>query len=345
MFCRFLLPIVLVCSFVTNALAMNSDNPFGKTMTINIGTDIDWEIDNDARLATKSVGDGKGAYYHLQYDNEKLSLFVSTDSNGLKPKKFNQLEVMDVQIDGKQSPLFKWCLANQERHDRFLQQGLIVRKNVCLVNGDFGRFEMQISRDFLRSLQNGKSLLIVLKPFRTPLRLNYDIRDFKDVHLALNSKPEPPVPAVTETTVVEKPVKKPKKAKPCWVNPPASYKKIKPMPYNCDDTAQKKKAEKNMAWLVKQEKEKAAEAEKQRKLAEQKKQKELEEKLKREQALKAEAAAIAASMEKQAELGSEVAKKMVEVCEKFWKNGEHRCYCQKYIEYAPAEIQARSDCE
>ena len=87
-----------------------------------------------------------------------------------------------------------------------------------------------------------------------------------------------------------------------------------------------------------------AEKEKQRKLAEQKKQKELEEKLKREEKLKAEAAAIAASEAKRARIKDEITQKMLAVCEKYWSKGEHRCYCQNYIEHAPAEIQAKANC-
>ena len=104
-----------------------------------------------------------------------------------------------------------------------------------------------------------------------------------------------------------------------------------------------------MTNLVNQEKERqrklAAEKEKQRKLAEEQKQKALAAKLKEEERLQAEAAAIAASQAKQAQIDSEITQKMVGVCEKYWNKGEHRCYCQKYIDHAPAIIQASSTCE
>ena len=101
--------------------------------------------------------------------------------------------------------------------------------------------------------------------------------------------------------------------------------------------------------LVNKEKEKekklAAEKEKQHKLAEEKKQKELAEKLKQDELIQVEAAAIAASQAKQAEIGGEITAKMLKVCEKYWNKGEHRCYCEKYIEHAPKSVQDSSTCQ
>jgi len=350
MFNRFFVSVFIMCVFSFNVLAKNNDNPFAKTESLNIGKDISWEIDNEAVLATKSISDGKGNYYHLQFDNKQLELSISSDADGLSPKKFSQLEIKDVKIDGKQNSLFRWCLNNQQRHNRFLQQGLKVKKNICTVNGNAGNFVMSLNKNTLTSLQQGAHLLILLKPFRTPLELHYDISDFNDMYISLNTKPEPFVAIEVPAKVV---VEKPKKAmtaakKKCWVAPPVKYKKINSVEYDCDNATEKKDAE---AWLSKQVNQKkaiqqklAVESERQRKLAEQKKQKELAEKLKQEELLQLEAAAIAASEAKRAEIGGEIAQKMIKMCDKYWSKGEHRCYCQKYIEHAPAEIQANSTC-
>ena len=59
----------------------------------------------------------------------------------------------------------------------------------------------------------------------------------------------------------------------------------------------------------------------------------------------AEEAAIAASVVKQSQLGDEITQKMLKMCDKYWSKGEHRCYCQKYIEHAPSGIQANSSCK
>lgn len=344
MFKRLFVSALVLCTLSFNVLA-RSDNPFAKNDTLNIGKDVAWNIDKEAVIATKSAADNKGTYYHLQFDNKQIKLIITSDAGGNSPKKFNQLEIKDIKVDGKQAPLFKWCLNNQQRHKRFLQQGLTVKKDVCIIDGTSGSFTMRLNKDTLVSLQEGSRMTIMLKPFRTPLELNYDISDFKDMYLAMNAKPAPvaavAVPATTQAAA------KPKKK--CWAGAPPEYKNIKSIEYDCDDASSRMKAEAQVTSLVNQEKEKqrklAAEKEKQRKLAEEKKQKELAAKLKEEELLQAEAAAIAASEAKQAQLDSEITQKMLSVCEKYWNKGEHRCYCEKYIEHAPSSIQASSTCK
>ena len=60
--------------------------------------------------------------------------------------------------------------------------------------------------------------------------------------------------------------------------------------------------------------------------------------------LAAEKAAIEESNAKQAAISSEIANKMIAVCKKKWAQGEHRCYCEKYISHAPKNIQETSTC-
>jgi len=329
--------LFILCFLGFNVLA--ADNPFAKKDVLNIGKDVSWKIDKKAVLAEKSIADGKGTFYHMVFDNKQLEVNISSDEAGTSPKKFNQLEVKNIKIDGKQSPLFRWCLNNQERHSRFLQQGLSVKKDICVIDGNAGTFVMRLNRDTLKSLQSGRRLSIMLKPFRTQLVLNYNISDFKDMYLALNAKPAP----VIKKAVTVKPIRK------CWAGAPPKYSKIKSVEYDCNDPAARADAEGRVMKLVNKEKEKekklAAEKGRKRKLAEDKKQKELAEKLRQEERLQAEAAAIAASQAKQAEIGGEITTKMVKMCEKYWSKGEHRCYCQKYIEHAPKSIQASSTCK
>lgn len=350
MFNQIFVSFFVLCLLCFNVSAKNSNNPFAKNESLNIGTEFSWKIDKKSVLATKSASDEKGNYYHLQFDNKQLKLIISSDAKGVVAKKFSQLEIKDVKIDGKQSLLFKWCLNNQQRHDRFLQQGLAVKKNICSIDGNAGSFVMSLNKDTLLSLQNGKRLSIILSPFRTPLDLNYDISDFKDMQLALNAKAVPVAVVVPAKQAAKKTNKK------CWAGPPAKYKNIKQVEYDCDDETEKKEAETRVIKLVNQEKAKeqklaaiaaanTAERELQKKLAEEKNRKALVAKLEQEEKLQMEAAAIAASEIKQAQLSGEITQKMLKVCDKYWGKGEHRCYCQKYIEYAPASIQASSTCE
>jgi len=349
--------IVLSC-FGSNVSAMRADDPFAKSESVRIGTDISWLINKQTTVATKTVGDDKGSFYHLQFDNKQLKLFISSDASGVTARSFDQLEVKDVLIDGKQSPLFKWCLRNQESHSRFLQQGLSVKKNICSIDGRQGVFIMRLNKDTLVSLQKAEKLQVLLKPFRTPLWLNYDISDFTTMQAALNSVPVNPSAAASSepntavriaiaTATVAAPAKAKKK---CITKPPADYKKIKVIEYDCADTAAKKNAEAALAAQVNEEKAK------QKRLAEEKKQKELtlkkleQEKelalkLEQEKILAAETAAIAASEARLLEINDGITQKMLKVCEKYWRKGEHRCYCEKYIDYAPSRIQASSTCE
>ncbi len=115
-------------------------------------------------------------------------------------------------------------------------------------------------------------------------------------------------------------------------SPSAPYN-IKPVEYDCGHQPAKKKAETRVISLVKQEKakqqksaaiaaESTAERERQRKLLEQRKQKALAEKRKQEEKLQLEAAAIAASEVKQAQLNDEITQKMLKLCDKSWRKGE-----------------------
>lgn len=326
---------------VSQALGMNIDNPFGKIETLDVGNDVAWNVDKANGSARKSA-ELKGTWYHLEFDNRQLVMQLSNDQAGNDPKSFTQLEVKELSIDGKSSALFQWCLNNQQRHNRFLQQGLAVKKDICKVDGGAGKFVMKLDRDTLAQLKQSSSLAVVLKPYRTPLEVSYDMADFNAMTSALNAKPASVAAAAT-------PAAKPAvAAKKCEASAPAQYKSIKPVVYNCDDAGAKTAAESSINKQVAQEKDRqeklAAEKEKQRKAAEARKQKELELQLANEKKLQAEAAALAASEAKQAQLNSEITNKMVDMCSKFWSKGESRCYCEKYIEFAPSGIKPNPSC-
>ncbi len=362
---------LLICNA---AVAAGSDDPFAKNDRINIGKNISWKIDQQAVLATKSTSDDKGVYYHLGYDNKQIKLALSDDAKGLKLKQFSQLEVIDVKIDGKQAAIFKWCLNNQQRHNRFLQQGLSVKNNVCVINSDGSSFIMRLNKDTLQMLQQAKRLSIVIEPFRTPLELNYDISDFADMTLVLNSRVEETIIAAPNEGKPEQRKSEKQKVenrqvenRRCWAGPPAEYKNIKSVEYDCLDEASRKDAEAWVTKLVVAEKKKrqanhqsvqaakkkaaekkravALEKEKKRKSAEVNKKNRLAEKALQNTTLQAETAAIAASQANQLKINDEITQKMVNVCRKHWDKGEHRCHCQKYIEHAPSNIQANSSCK
>lgn len=323
--------------------ASANNNPFEKKILVNIGSDAAWKIENGQ--ATKSGKDKNGLYYHLVFNKKQLQLIITKDKAGQQPKQFTQYGVQDVLVDGKQMPLFKWCLTHQERHHRYLQQDLAVKNDICIVDGEQGMFTVNLNRSTLELLENGKRLVFMIKPYRTPVKLNIDLTDFQNMIAAMVVKPTP--------AARPEPVVKAKVEKKCWAGPPANFSKIKAVEYECNNPRSKKDAELEIIKLVNEQKaiEKQAVLAKQKSLKE-KQQRELEAKRKKEETLrqqeaqrKAEADAIAASEAKKSVLSSEITIKMVGMCKKFWDKGEHRCYCQKYIDYAPAAIKAGSTCK
>ncbi|MCK5664269.1 MAG: hypothetical protein KAI17_12330, partial [Thiotrichaceae bacterium] len=253
---RFLTALLILCLFSLNVSAKNSDDPFAKNQKLEVGKDVRWDIDKTAVLATKSVSDDRGAYYHLRFNNKQLELIVSSDANGLSPKNFSNLEVKSFEIDGKQAPLFLWCLNNQNRHSRFLQQGLSVKKNICEIKGEAGRFVINLNRDTLVSLQKGHQLSVVIKPYRTPVEINYDISDFEEMTSALNTKSKP-VATPGIATIPGAGVSAKVMATPdmkCWAKPPEQYKTINAIKYSCADTAAKLDAEMGINNQVNQKK-------------------------------------------------------------------------------------------
>ncbi len=324
------------------------NNPFERMVVVNIGDGVPWHIKDGT--AVKTSKDIKGQYFRLTFNKKQLRLTISIDEAGEKPVTYNQFGVTDVQIDGKRLPLFTWCLDNQERQNRFLRQGLSVKDNRCVINGKQGEFILQMDRTTLDSLNKGKYLSFVVKPYRTRLKVNFELTDFQRMSTALFVKP-----VIRADAARLKKQAAPVERK-CWARPPARYSKIKSVKYSCNNAVAKKAAKNQIIALVK----KAGLREKQRALAEQKKLKaiqeknkhELDVKRKKQEALRRQQAQhqleIAAKVNTEAKaskLISEITLKMVGMCRKIWDKGENRCYCQKYIDFAPASIKASSTCK
>jgi len=113
----------------------------------------------------------------------------------------------------------------------------------------------------------------------------------------------------------------------------------------------KSSANENINTQVKEEKERRditakIETEKERKhaaLLAAKKRKEDAQQLKAEIA-RMEATTVPVSRIKDKKLEDVIAKKMLVICNKKWAVGEHRCYCQKYIKFAPPGIKPNPSC-
>ena len=339
--------ISLAILFTSSQVIAKSPNPFDKTIMVTAGHDVTWQFGE--QTATKSVKGADGTWYHLFYDGLRLRLRLtgSRQDSQFAAKQFEEFAVYDVKIDGKRMDVFQWCLNNQEKHNRFLQQGLTVKKEVCQNLGEQGSYVMRLTKETIDRLNEGNTIEYELKPFRTKVQVKFSIDDFDNVNnefkkqyeakLAASRPKAEPTP-VAPVVSVAAPKPKPK----CKIGPPEGFAEVETISYDCDDVAAKNSARAlvdSEVNTIREKRNKAeAEAARMRKEAE-------AARLAKEEALRKEQEALAASAAIQAELSSDIAKKMIAVCEKKWAEGEHRCYCEKYIEYAPASIKADSSCK
>lgn len=346
-----ILTMIMALVMCLPMLSWANDNPFDKGESVNIGSSNAWNIKDKA--ATRSGSDSDN-FYHLFFDLKQLRLRVTdgAEDSEASAKQYQQFAVEDVMVDGKRLPLFQWCLVNQQRHSRFLQQGLKVKQDVCNNRGEKGSFIMRLNAATLDALKTGQTLSFVLKPFRTSVEVNFDISDFSDMLANLTATLMPaktvqapsPAPAVVEEKVVVQ--------KTCKAVPPEGFANIKPVEYACNDANAKTKAEASVEVMVAKERKRIAAlaAERERKLkadAEAKKAKELADaKAAAEAAAKlaAEQAALAEAEASKKEMNAEITNKMLAVCQKKWAKGEHRCYCEEFIEHAPAGIESDPSC-
>ncbi|MCW8830413.1 MAG: hypothetical protein OQK32_02720 [Gammaproteobacteria bacterium] len=316
-------------------------------MSVDIDSSHAWVIKDKA--ATRSGSDSDN-FYHLNFDIKQLRLRITdgAEDREASAKRYQNLAVEDIKVDGKRLPLFQWCLVNQQRHSRFLQQGLKVKKDVCKNHGENGSFVMRLNAATLDALKNGQVLSFKLRPFRSSINLNFDISDFSAMLAGLTPVLKPVQKQPEPVAVVEKKMVQ----KKCKAQPPKGFAEIKAVEYLCDDAVAKAEAEAGIAALVSKERERAAklaaERERKRKQAEAaKKAKALAEKKAAEEAaakLAAEQAALAESEAAKQEINAEITNKMLAVCQKKWNAGEHRCYCEKFIEHAPAGIKSDPSC-
>ena len=343
-----ILAVIMVLFMVSPVVVLADDNPFEKGENVNVGNN-EWLIKD--KTATRS-GSSDGDFYHLFFDRKQLRLRITAgaEDSEISAREYQNLAIEDMQVDGKRLPLFQWCLVNQQKQSRFLQRGLKVKQNVCDNQGEKGTFVLRLNAATLDALKNAKTLTFKIRPFRTSINVNFDISDFQDMVAKLSTKvnvvqkPEVPAPVVVPDKIVA--------VKKCKANPPRDFIKIKAMEYACNDAGAKAEAEASVeAAVVKERKHQekvAAERERKRKEAEQaaaaKLAKELADKKAAEDKLAAEQAALAATEASKLEMNADITNKMLAVCQKKWASGEHRCYCEKFLEHAPAGIQSDPSC-
>ena len=174
--------ICLAILITSSQVIATSPNPFDKTVNVTAGNDVKWQFGE--QTATKSVKGPDGTWYHLFYDGLRLRLRLtgSRDDSQYAARQFEDFAVLDVKIDGNRLDVFQWCLNNQEKHNRYLQQGLSVKKEVCQNLGEQGTYIMRLTKETIDALDQGNTIEYELKPFRTSVLVKFSIDDFDKVN-------------------------------------------------------------------------------------------------------------------------------------------------------------------
>jgi len=309
-------------------------NPFKKAKEFTFGDNAAWYFKEGAAVKTGSRRDGSDTlYYHLNINKDRLRLRLSkNDPSGdlENTRELDSMDVNDVLVDGSTLPRFKWCLQNQERPGDKLKGNAIVINDTCINPGN-GDFIINLDERSKKALQFARSLAFVVEPYGRPIKLNFSMGGFDGI-MAKVDKPEPPpapvvraAPAAPAPAAAPRPKPKPK-AKPvnrtCHAKPPAGYAtSVNAVAYPCDNATKKAQAEKavNIQVAAEQQKRAEAAAERQREQQELKKQKE-------------------ATSRVEAEWEKRQAAMWIKRCQKHWGNGESPCYCEKYLDQAPAGV-------
>ncbi len=328
--------------------AAHAANPFRKDVVVMVGDGQPWAV--QGQQVVKQSAESQGMYYRLSFAAGQLRLRLGDAPQGETGKAFSRLEIHDVLVDGQRLPLFSWCLAHQSRHHRFLQQGLTVRDRICLVEAELGEFVINLNKAAWQRIKAAKRLSFVVKPYRTAIRIHYDMQGFDAAYARLAAKP-------VRTAGAEAPPPKPAVAvggQQCRLAPPVNYPDIAPIAYRCGDEAARQRASAGMQQQVAKRARQArstVSADKGQSPAVVKK---TAVKTASATRVVAEAATtagasngsgvtesgVAENLAAQSELVTEITEKMVAMCSKYWEKGEHRCYCQKFIDHAPEAVRA-----
>jgi hypothetical protein len=306
-------------------------NPFKKAKVYTFGNDASWYFKDGAAVKTGSRRDGGDTlYYHLNVNKDRLRLRLSkNDPSGEleNTRGLGGMAVNDVIVDGKTLPHFEWCLQNQERPGNQLKGGAIVINDAC-VNPGNGDFIINLDERSKATLKFARLVEFVVEPYSRPIKLSFSMQGFDGI-MAKVDRPAPPPPVVRSAPTAKpaapaaasRPKPKPV-TKTCQATAPAEYASVvNAIAYPCDNDAKKAQAEQAVSRQVATEKQKrlAAEAERKRREEELKKQKE-------------------ATRRVEAEWEKRQAAIWIKRCQKHWGNGESPCYCEKYLDQAPAGV-------
>lgn len=319
-----LLSLLIALPGVTNA----GINPFKKSKNYNFGADVPWYESRGSVTKSGSVRDGPDTnYYHLNIDKYRLLLRLGkNDPSGelANTRSLGRLAIAEVKADGRRLPIFDWCLSNQHNVTKKLKQNTVVVNDTCINAGGGGDFVINLDEQTKQILKTAKTLTFIVEPYGRPVMLSYNMSGFAELMASLNvpipaAVVKEPKPVAPVAAVKAKP--KPKPVKMCYEKAPTGFQSaVTAIAYPCNNTVKKANAKAKISARVKQEKKKMAmelEAANREKLARQK---------------------AVENNKRKIEWDIQQAKIWVKRCEKHWAKGKSPCYCEKYIDKAPAGI-------
>jgi len=320
---------LLVMSFTGHAVV----NPFKKSKNYTFSSNVSWYEHNSAAIKSGSARDGSDTnYYHLNIDKYRLMLRLGkNDPSGEleNTRPLDSLTISDVSVDGRQLPIFSWCLENQQNPGKKLKQNAVVANDVCINSGGGGDFIINLDDETRNLLKSAKKLEFTIEPYGRPVKLIYTMSGYAPIMAKIN-KPvvvpvvkKPVVKAAPKPVVVvkPKPKAKPKPVKMCYARPPVDFKSAVPaMTYPCKDELKKTNAETKISARVEHEKKKMA--------AELKAAS--DEKRAREKSVE--------DNNREIEWDAKQTKLWISRCERHWAKNRSPCYCEKYLERAPAGV-------
>ncbi len=304
-------------------------NPFKKTKDLSFGADVAWYEHDGAVIKSGAERDGADTnYYHVNINKQRLLLRLGrNDPSGelADTRSLPNLDIVDVLLDGQRLPLFDWCLNNQQNPGRALRQNAVVINDICVNAGGSGDFIIRLDEQSKARLKAARTLSFIVEPYGRPVRLDYSMAGFSPL-MAKVDRPEPvqavqPVAPPRPVVKAPAPRPKPKPVKMCDAKPPADFSSaISAISYPCNDNGKKQAAEKRIAQQVAQEKkEMALELKRAR-----------EEELARQQSIETEKRA--------AEWQAQQDALWVKRCQRHWAKGSSPCYCENYLDQAPAGV-------
>lgn len=328
---KLIITSLLSLFFVVSGASNAGVNPFKKTMDYTFGDNIPWYANKVSVTKSGFIKDGSDTdFYHLNIDKHRLLLRLGrNDPSGelVNTRLLDTLEINEVMADGQRLPIFDWCIKNQHVISNTLKQNAVVVNDTCINAGGGGDFVINLDDQTKGILKSAKTLSFIIEPFGRPVKLAYSMKGFS----GLMTKLDAPVPVAKKVVPVvvpvvvkaepPKPKPKPKPVKMCYAKAPSGFESAIPaITYPCDNAEQKEAAETKVAARVAGEKKKMAaelEASKREQLARQK---------------------SVENNKREVEWEQQQAEMWIKRCKRHWAKGKSPCYCDSYIDKAPAGV-------